>query len=395
MLVLNNTTSLSPTFRLTAFPGLEGNHMWLSIPFSCLYATALLGNSMILFVIITERSLHKPRYYFVSMLSGVDLGLTITTLPTMLGVLWFNLQEISLNACIIQMFFLHFFSFLESSVLLAMAFDRFMAICDPLRYAAILTNSTIMLIGLVIFVKQMACILPIVLALKGLSFHRGHELSHPYCYHPDMIKHSCTNPWLSSLIGLFFLLSHSGVDLLFILLSYILILRTLLSITSPNERRKAFNTCVSHIAAVTIFFVPMISVSLTHRLFVTAPHIVPVIMANIYLLLPPILNPIIYSLKTKLIRQALLRLLQSKEALSQGNWQTPAQRPTNCVEDGCPPAAEPTRALAQPQVRRQPPAARTPTPYPASFSVTPQNAEKPHLALTNTSYYYQLQVSTK
>ncbi|XP_043849701.1 olfactory receptor 51T1 [Dromiciops gliroides] len=315
MLALNNTTLLPPTFLLTAFPGLEGDRVWFSIPFSCLYAIALLGNSMILFVIITERSLHKPMYYFVAMLSTVDLGLTITTLPTMLGVLWFNLQEISLNACIIQMFFLHLFSFLESSVLLAMAFDRFIAICYPLRYAAIFTNSTIMLIVLVVFVKQMASMLPITLALKGLSFHRGHELSHPYCYHPDVLKHSCSNPWLSNLIGLFVLLSNPGVDLLFILLSYILILRTILSITSPKERRKAFSTCVSHIAAVAIFFVPMISVSLTHRLFVTAPQIIPVILANIYLLLPPVLNPIIYSLKTKLICQAMLRLLQTTETL--------------------------------------------------------------------------------
>ncbi|XP_074046100.1 olfactory receptor 51T1 [Macrotis lagotis] len=315
MLFLNNTTSLSPTFLLTAFPGLEDDHVWLSIPFSCFYAIALLGNGIILFVVITERSLHKPMYYFVSMLSAVDLGLTITTLPTMLGILWFNLQEITLNACIIQMFFLHLFSFLESSVLLAMAFDRFMAICDPLKYASILTNSTIMLIGLMIFVKQMVCMIPIALALKGLSFQRRQELSHPYCYHPDVIKHSCSDPWLSNLLGLFYLLSNSGVDLLFILLSYILILRTILSIIPPKERQKAFSTCVSHIAAVVIFFVPMISVSLTHRLFVTAPRIVPIIMANIYLLLPPLLNPIIYSLKTKLIRQAVLKLFQSKEVL--------------------------------------------------------------------------------
>ncbi|XP_044524807.1 olfactory receptor 51T1 [Gracilinanus agilis] len=315
MLFLNNTTSLSPTFFLNAFPGLEGDHAWLSIPFSCLYVIALLGNCLILFVIITERSLHKPMYYFVSMLSTADLGLTITTLPTMLGVFWFDLQEISFNACMIQMFFLHGFSFLESSVLLAMAFDRFMAICDPLKYAAILTNSTIMLIGLVIFMKQVVSLIPIALALKGLSFHQGHELSHPYCYHSDVIKHSTANPWLSSLIGLFFLLSNSGVDLIFILLSYILILRTILSITCPKERRKAFSTCVSHICAVAIFFVPMISVSLTHRLFVTAPRIFPVIMANIYLLLPPVLNPIIYSLKTKPIYRAILKLLQTKEAL--------------------------------------------------------------------------------
>ncbi|KAF3830079.1 hypothetical protein GH733_001504, partial [Mirounga leonina] len=167
MVIFNNTTSSSPNFLLTAFPGLELAHVWISIPVCCLYIIALLGNSMILFVIVIERSLHKPMYYFLSMLSTVDLCLTISTLPTVLGVLWFHAREISLKACLIQMFFVHGFSFLESSVLVAMAFDRFMAICNPLKYATVFTDMIILVIGLVICLRQVIFTFPMVLVLKS------------------------------------------------------------------------------------------------------------------------------------------------------------------------------------------------------------------------------------
>lgn len=87
-----------------------------------------------LFVVLREQSLHEPMYYFLSMLSATDLSLSLCTISTTLGVFWFGAREINLNACIAQMFFLHGFTFMESGVLLAMAFDRFVAICDPLRY---------------------------------------------------------------------------------------------------------------------------------------------------------------------------------------------------------------------------------------------------------------------
>ncbi|XP_008266110.1 olfactory receptor 51T1 [Oryctolagus cuniculus] len=315
MLIFNNTTSSSSNFLLTAFPGLELAHVWISIPVCCLYTIALLGNSMILFVIITERRLHKPMYYFLSMLSAVDLCLTITTLPTVLGVLWFHAREISFKACLIQMFFLHVFSFLESSVLVAMAFDRFMAICNPLEYATVLTDMMSLVIGLVICIREVIFMFPCVLAVKNMSFHEGQELSHPFCYHPDMIKYTLSNNWISSFWGLFILLYLNGTDLLFILFSYVLILRTVLSIVAPKKQQKALSTCVCHICAVTVFYVPMISLSLAHRFFSSTPRVLCSVLANIYLLLPPVLNPIIYSLKTKTIRQAMLQLLQSK-----GSW---------------------------------------------------------------------------
>ncbi|XP_004717577.1 olfactory receptor 51T1 [Echinops telfairi] len=312
MFIFNNTTSSSPHFLLTAFPGLELVHVWISIPICCLYTIALLGNSMILFVVVTDRSLHKPMYYFLSMLSAVDLCLTITTLPTVLGVLWFHSREISFKACLVQMFFIHTFSFLESSVLAAMAFDRFMAICNPLKYATVVTDMLTTVIGAVICIRQTLVMFPMFLVLKKLSFHGGHELSHPFCYHPDMIKYTSSNPWVTSIFGMFLQLYLTGTDLLFIFLSYIMILRTVLSTVAPKKQQKALSTCACHFCAVTIFYMPMISLSLAHRFFSSTPRVLCSILGNIYLLLPPVLNPITYSLKTKRIRQAMLKLFQLK-----------------------------------------------------------------------------------
>ncbi|XP_075404733.1 olfactory receptor 51T1 [Tenrec ecaudatus] len=312
MLIFNNTTSSSTHFLLTAFPGLELVHVWISIPICCLYTIAFLGNSMILFVIVTDRGLHKPMYYFLSMLSAVDLCLTITTLPTVLGVLWFHSREISFKGCLIQMFFIHTFSFLESSVLVAMAFDRFMAICNPLKYATIVTDMLTMVIALVICIRQTLVMFPMFLVLKKLSFRGGHELSHPFCYHPDMIKYTSSNPWVTSVFGMFLQLYLTGTDLLFIFFSYIMILRTVLSTVAPKKQQKALSTCACHFCAVTIFYMPMISLSLAHRFFSSTPRVLCSILANIYLLLPPVLNPITYSLKTKRIRRAMLKLFQPK-----------------------------------------------------------------------------------
>lgn len=318
MLTLNNTNSQPPTFLLTGIPGLRAAQVWISIPFCLLYVIALFGNSMILLVILHEHSLHEPMYYFLSMLSVTDLSLSLCTLSTTLGVLWFDAREINLNACIAQMFFLHGFTFMESGVLLAMAFDRFVAICDPLRYTTILTNARIAQIGTTVLIRNVAVMLPVVLFVKRLSFCRSLVLSHSYCYHVDLIQLSCTDNRINSILGLFALFSTTGFDCPCILFSYVLIIRSVLSIASSDERQKAFNTCISHISAVAIFYIPLISLSLVHRYGHSAPAFVHTIMANVFLLIPPVLNPIIYSVKTKQIQRAIIKFyLRSKVRCNQ------------------------------------------------------------------------------
>ncbi|XP_075404738.1 olfactory receptor 51F1 [Tenrec ecaudatus] len=312
MEILNNLTSPFPTFLLTGIPGLESVQAWFSIPFCCLYAIAILGNSMILFVIITQKSLHEPMYYFLSMLSATDLGLTVSTMSTTLSVFWFDVNKISLDNCIIQMFFLHGFTFMETGVLVAMAFDRYVAICNPLRYTTILTNLRIIQMGFLMILRTVVVIVPLLLLLKRLSFCRANGLSHSYCYHPDVIKLACSDTRANSICGLIGLILTTGIDTPCIILSYIMIIRSVLDIASPEERNKVFSTCVSHIGAVAIFYIPMVSLSLVHRYGRSAPRVVHSMMANIYLLLPPVLNPIIYSVKTKQIRKAVLNVLLTK-----------------------------------------------------------------------------------
>ncbi|XP_068965053.1 olfactory receptor 51F1-like [Petaurus breviceps papuanus] len=313
MVNLTNLTSPFSNFYLIGIPGLEAAHVWVSIPFCCLYSIALSGNSMILFVIITEQSLHEPMYYFLSMLSVTDLGLIVSTMSTTLVVLWFDLREISLDGCIVQMFFLHGFTAIETGVLVAMAFDRFVAICDPLRYSTILTNARILQIVLLILTRMIVLLVPTLLLVKRLTFCKMNMLSHSYCYHPDVLKLACSDTKPNSFWGLTGLILTSGIDIPCIIISYIMIIRSVLSIASPKEQYKAFSTCVSHIGAVSIFYIPLISLSLVHRFGQSAPKVIQIMTANIYLVLPPVLNPIIYSLKTTQLRGALLKLFLAKD----------------------------------------------------------------------------------
>ena len=302
-----------PAFLMTGIPGLEAIHGWISIPFSCMYTAALTGNCLILLAVRRTPSLHQPMYYFLSMLALTDVGLTLSTLPTTLAVLWFDYCLITFNACLAQLFFLHSFSVVESSVLLAMSFDRFVAISKPLRYAAVLTNTVITRIGLAIVARAMLSLFPLPFLLKRLNFCPDKIiLSHSFCFHPDVMRKACADITINILYGLSVVVSTGGIDSLLIVLSYSLILHTVLGLASPHERIRALNTCVSHILAVFVFFIPGITMSMIHRFGRHLSPTVYALVAYVYLVVPPVLNPIIYSVKSKPIREAMLRVLRGK-----------------------------------------------------------------------------------
>ncbi|XP_006039297.1 olfactory receptor 51Q1-like [Alligator sinensis] len=305
---LSGTNSTLFTFILTGIPGLEAEHAWLSIPFSSIYLVALVGNCTILFVIKTDSSLHEPMYYFLSMLALTDLGLSLSTMPTVLKLFWLNSREIGFEACFAQFCFVHFFSFIESSVLLAMSFDRYVAICKPLRYTSILTNARIAMIGLAILGRSAFLPLPLALMLRRLPFRKSRVLSHPYCLHQDLMRLACADTTFNRLYGLVLVSVIMILDPLLIVMSYALIFKTILGIASLKERLKSLNNCLSHIFAVLALYIPMIGLSLVYRFGHHASPLVHILMANIYLLVPPVLNPIIYSIKTKQIRKGIARV---------------------------------------------------------------------------------------
>ncbi|XP_053875722.1 olfactory receptor 51G2-like [Malaclemys terrapin pileata] len=308
MSAVNDTKFNYEEFLLTGIPELEDVHLWISIPFFLIYGISIVGNSVILFIIKTDPSLHEPMYIFLSMLAITDLALSIATMPTTLGIFLFNSREISPNACFAQLFFIHSLSKIESSVLLLMAFDRFIAIRDPLRYASILTPPRIAKMGLVLVLRGVAVVFPLPFLLKRFRYCRTNVLSHSYCLHQEVMKMACSDITVNSIYGLFIIVSTVGLDSLLILLSYVMILKTVLSITSHAECLRALNTCVSHLCAVLLFYTPEIGLSLIHRFGNSSSHLLQILLGYIALLVPPLMNPSVYSVKSKHLRARIIRV---------------------------------------------------------------------------------------
>ncbi|XP_034616664.1 olfactory receptor 51G2-like [Trachemys scripta elegans] len=308
MSAVNDTKFNSAVFLLTGIPGLEDIHLWISIPFCLIYVISIVGNSVILFIIKTDPSLHEPMYIFLSMLAVTDLGISITTISTILGIYLFNSREISLNACLAQLFFIQLLQYTESSLLLLMAFDRFIAINNPLRYASILNSQRIAKMGLVAVLRAMVLILPLPFLLKRLQYCRANVLSHSYCVHRDVMKMACSDITVNSIYGLFTKLFQMGLDSLLIFLSYVMILKTVLSIASYEECLRALNTCVSHLCTLLLFYTPEISLSVIHRFGKGSYPLLQSLLGYMSLLLPSLMNPIVYSLKSKQLRVRIIKL---------------------------------------------------------------------------------------
>ncbi|NXA09124.1 O51E2 protein, partial [Sapayoa aenigma] len=304
-----NSSDLRPSFILASIPGLEAAQSWVAVLLCCAYILALTGNCVVLLVVRLEPSLHAPMYFFLCMLAAIDLALSTCTVPRVLSFYWFGTREISFGACLLQMFLIHSLSAVESTVLLAMAVDRYVAICHPLRHAAILTNAATAKIGLAAMARGVLFFLPLPLLLLPLPFCSSRALSHSFCLHQDVMNLACANTTPSVVYGLTAILLVMGLDAVLICLSYVLILKAVLRLAAWKERLKVFSTCIAHICVVLAFYVPLIGLSVVHRFGRDLAPLVHITMGNIYILVPSVLNPIIYGVRTKQIQRRILSLL--------------------------------------------------------------------------------------
>ncbi|XP_024074648.1 olfactory receptor 52R1-like [Terrapene carolina triunguis] len=311
----NATDFTNPaTFILLGIPGLEVAHVWISISFCTMYAIAILGNFTILFIVKMKSSLHEPMYYFLCMLAVTDLVLTTSTLPKMLSIFWFNSREIDFSACLTQMYFIHCFLEMESGILVAMALDCYVAICHPLRHSTILTNPVVSKIGLAMMLRGCIVILPLLILARQWPYCRTNIIPQPYCAHIAVVNLACADTRISSYYGLFVLFCVMGLDVIFITVSYVQILRAVFSLPTKDARLKTFGTCSSHLFVILAFYIPGFFISLMYRFGQNLALHFHILIANMYLLMPPTLNPIIYGVRTKEIRGRLLRLFTHEES---------------------------------------------------------------------------------
>ncbi|XP_053877217.1 olfactory receptor 52E4-like [Malaclemys terrapin pileata] len=310
----SNTTDFTnpSTLILLGVPGLEAAHVWISIPFCTMYAIAVLGNFTILFVVKMELSLHGPMYYFLCMLAVSDLVLSTSILPKTLSIFWFKSREIDFSACLTQMYFIHSFLAMESGIFVAMALDRYVAICDPLRHSTTLTNHVVAMIGLAVVLRGCVLVLPTPFLVRRWPYCSTNVIPHTHCEYMAVVKLACADIRVSSYYSLSVVFFVTGLDVLFITVSYTQILRAIFSLPTKDTRLKTFGTCGSHLCVILAFYVPALFSFLTQRFGHNVPLHFQVLMANVYLLVPPMLNPIIYGVRTKQIRDRLLRLFPHK-----------------------------------------------------------------------------------
>ncbi|XP_020043379.2 olfactory receptor 52D1-like [Castor canadensis] len=316
MSAYNRTHAHPSAFILIGIPGLEEAHVWISIPFSMVYFLAILGNFSLLFTIKTDPSLHQPMYLFLCMLAVVDLVVCTTAVPKLLSLFWFQDREIRFEACLTQVFLIHSCSTMESGFFLALAFDRYVAICNPLRHPAILTHTVTGGMGLTVVLRGTALLIPHPFLLRWLPYCRTNIISHTYCEFMALIKIACAETRIRRAYSLMVAFLTGGVDFILIICSYVLILHTVFHLPSKDARLKTLGTCGSHVCVILVSYTPAFFSFLTHRFgHQVAPH-VHIFVANIYLLIPPMVNPIIYGVRTKKMRDRFLKLFRSSKSLN-------------------------------------------------------------------------------
>ncbi|XP_003421495.1 olfactory receptor 52D1-like [Loxodonta africana] len=314
MLPLNTSLPSPMSFFLLGIPGLEHIHVWIGIPFCSMYAVAVVGNVTILAVVRAERSLHEPMFLFLCMLSVTDLVLSTSTLPRMLCLFWLRAHDIAFDACLTQMFFIHSFTAMESGFFLAMAIDRYVAICDPLRHATILTHTRIAKMGAAVVLRGVAFFSPHPILLRQLPYCRTRIIAHTYCEFMAVVKLACVDTGPTKRYSLSVASIIGSSDGFFIAVSYALILHAVFRLPSREASLKALRTCGSHVCVILVFYSTAVFTFLTHRFGHNVAPQIHIFIANMYLLVPPFLNPIVYGIRTKKIRDHVLSSLRVKVA---------------------------------------------------------------------------------
>ncbi|KAM6984588.1 olfactory receptor 1-like [Tautogolabrus adspersus] len=309
--IIFNATFVRPAkFYLGGFTNMP--HVKYYYVFLCfVYIMTVLGNGLLLSVIYLVEALHTPKYMIVFNLAFADLCGSTALIPKLLDTFLFNNRYIVYEACLSYMFFVLFFAGMQSLTLVTMSYDRFIAICFPLRYHSIVTKPAIGVMLLCLWVFLLIIIAPIVKLIDRLSFCRSLVVQTFFCDHSPVYRLACNDTSINNIMAYVAFIALICIPLILIALTYICISIALSRIASGQERLKAFKTCSSHLILVAIFFLPLLGNNIATVVSSIQPN-VRIINSSLTHTIPALLNPIIYSLKTEEVLDSIKKLLKRK-----------------------------------------------------------------------------------
>ncbi|XP_053515153.1 olfactory receptor 5B3-like [Artibeus jamaicensis] len=303
---MENTTEVTKfiLLGLTNDPELQ---VPLFIIFTVIYIITLIGNLGIMALILLDSRLHTPMYFFLSNLSLVDLCYSSAVTPTVMAGFLLGHKVISYNACAAQMFFFVAFVLVENYLLVSMAYDRYAAVCKPLHYTTTVTRGVCLCLATCSYFWGFLNASIHIGNAFSLSYCESNAVHHFFCDIPAVMVLSCSDRHVSELILICVASYNIFFALLVILISYIFIFITILKMNSSLGYQKALSTCASHFTAVTIFYGTAIFMYLQP----SSSHSMDTnkIASVFYTMVIPMLNPLVYSLRNKEVKSALMKVV--------------------------------------------------------------------------------------
>ncbi|XP_073422694.1 olfactory receptor 5AR1-like [Dendrobates tinctorius] len=278
--------------------------------FLVMYMSTFSGNLLLIIVVTTNPTLHTPMYFFLSNLSVIDISFSSSIVPVLLKNTLSKDKSISLLACAFQMFFALVLGATECILLSVMAYDRFVAICRPLHYNTIMSKKVYVCLAIVSWSIGLINALIHVTLVFQLPFCRSHEVKNIFCEVPPFLKLSCKEPWLNEVA----MYIATGIIVMFAffltVVSYVQIISTVLKIRSSEGRQKAFSTCASHLTVVSLYYGTLMFVYLQPRSSFSSE--IGKTITVLYTVVTPMLNPIIYSIRNKDVKNCALKLMKKR-----------------------------------------------------------------------------------
>ncbi|XP_055252202.1 olfactory receptor 1-like [Moschus berezovskii] len=298
-------------FLLLGLP-IESEHQNLFyVLFLAMYVTTVLGNLLIIILICLDPHLHTPMYFFLSNLSFSDLCFSSVTMPKLLQDMQSHVPSISYADCLTQIYFFLFFGDLGDFLLVAMAYDRYVAICFPLHYTAIMSPRLCLTLLALSWVLTTFHAMLHTLLMARLHFCEDNVIAHFFCDMSALLKLSCSDTRVNELVIFITVGLILVIPFLLIITSYGRIVSSILKVPSARGIRKAFSTCGSHLTVVSLFYGTVIGLYLCPS--ANNSIVKETVMAMMYTVVTPMLNPFIYSLRNRDMKGALGRVFYKKK----------------------------------------------------------------------------------